>query len=195
MTRARRPADWQRDVAAARIVEQEVADLLRSDPRVDDVVDNTASFENLDFAFVFHGVAVTVDVKEKRQRYSRGIQDLWPQLPEANMFIVDETVFRRIVWQGGGGYLLIHDVPSHRWAVFGPWELTLARKLRYARWGQRHEKRFLKGKLLLDLSSAAETGERLSVDMVLRTVDAARSWRGRVEPYPIHGARLRELGS
>ena len=50
------------------------------------------------------------------------------------MFILDETVYRRIVWQGGGGYLAVHDLPGSRWAFFGPWELTLGPKIRYNRW-------------------------------------------------------------
>lgn len=194
MTRARRAGDWERDLADARAVEGEVGAALAAHRHVRDLSDHTSSFEELDFSFTYRPTAVTLDVKEKRQRYSHGIRELWPQLGEPELFIVDETVFRRVVWQGGGGYLLVHDVPSARWAVFGPWELTLGRRMRYARWGQRGASPFLKGKLLLDLSTAAEATGELSVDAVLRTVDAARAWRSRVEPYPIHGARLRELG-
>lgn len=194
MTRPRQAQDWERDLAAARAVEQQVGAALATDRRVADLVDHTASLDALDFSFAYKGMPVTLDVKEKRQRYSDGIRALWPALHEARLFIVDETVFRRVVWQGGGGYLLVHDVPSEQWAVFGPWELTLAHRVRYGRWGQRRGSSFLKGKLLLDLHSAAEATPALSVDAILRAVDAARRWRNRVEPYPIHGARLRELG-
>lgn len=194
VTRPRRADDWERDLAAARAVERDVADALGADRRVHDLADHTASYDDLDFSFSYRRSTVTLDVKEKRQRYSRGIRDLWPGLAERDLFIVDETVFRRVVWQGGGGYLLVHDVPAGRWVLFGPWELTLGRKVRYGRWGRRRESRFLKGKLLLDLSSALETSDELSVDAVLRGVDVATSWRSRVEPYPVHGARLREVG-
>lgn len=120
MTRERRPDDWARDLEGARQSEALVAEALTSDRRLTDVVDRTASFDQLDFSFCYRGVSVTLDVKEKLQRYSRGISDLWPSVAEADQFIVDETVFRRVVWQGGGGYLLIHDVPGARWVVFGP---------------------------------------------------------------------------
>ncbi len=194
MTRPRRARDWDRDLAGARLVERQVGAALAADPRLRNLSDHTSSFEELDFSFTYRAMTVTLDVKEKRQRYSRGIRELWPQLGERELFIVDETVFRRVVWQGGGGYLLVHDVPSARWAVFGPWELTLGRRLRYGRWGRRQGAPFLKGKLLLDLASAAETTEELSVDAILRSVDVTRAWLSRVEPYPTHGARLRELG-
>jgi hypothetical protein len=110
VTRTRRPEDWAADLANARAVEQQVGDVIRADHRLADVDDRTASFDQLDFRFRSRGGLVTLDVKEKRQAYSRGIGDLWRELPEPEMFVVDETVFRRVVWQGGGGYLLIHDV-------------------------------------------------------------------------------------
>ncbi len=194
MTRRRRAGDWEADLAGARDVEQQVAAALAADRRVRQLSDRTSSFEELDFCFSYRTMTVTLDVKEKRQRYSRGVQGLWPEVAESDLFIVDETVFRRVVWQGGGGYLLVHDLPSQRWLVFGPWELTLGAKVRYGRWGQRRDSRFLKGKLLLDLSSAVETTAGLSVDAVLRAVDVACAWRSRVEPYPLAGSALPELG-
>jgi len=193
VARARRPEDWAGDVAGARAVESHVAELLRSDPRLTEVVDRTSSFDELDFSFRYRALTVTLDVKEKRQRYSQGIRDLWPSLTERDMFIVDETVFRRIVWQGGGGYLLIRDVPTSRWVVFGPWELTLGRKLRYARWGQRSDQPFLKGKLVVDLGCALSETD-MSVDLIVRAIDVSSTWRSRVDPYPIRGATLPEIG-
>ena len=137
MARARRSEDWERDLRDARASEQLVAQVLGGDPRIQELEDHTASFDRLDFAFRYRGMLVTLDVKEKRQPYSREVQELWPRVPERELFIVDETVYRRVVWQGGGGYLAIHDVPGRRWVVFGPWELTLGRHARYARWGRR----------------------------------------------------------
>jgi len=195
MARARRPEDWERDLRDAREAERLVADVLDGAPKVRDVQDRTASFDRLDFEFSYRGMAVSLDVKEKRQPYSRAVRDLWPRVPEHNLFIVDETVYRRVVWQGGGGYLAIHDCPTDRWLVFGPWELTLGRRVRYARWGQRRDRPFLKGKLLFDLASAAREARAFTVDLVLRTIDDSRSWRDAVEPYPVQGATLRELGA
>jgi hypothetical protein len=194
VARARRHDDWQRDLAGARAVEAFVGEQLRGDPSLQAVEDLTASFVDLDFSFRYRGMPVTLDVKEKRQRYSRGVQELWPDVREQDLFIVDETVFRRVVWQGGGGYLVIHDLPGARWLVLGPWELTLGQRMRYGRWGDRRGKPFLKGKLLVDLATASHRGERFSTDLVKRAITDARAWRGRVEPYPVPGARLREVG-
>lgn len=130
MARARRQEDWGRDLSGARAVEAFVAEELRGDPALEGVQDHTASYVDLDFSFHYRGMAVTLDVKEKRQRYSRGVRELWPDVREPDLFIVDETVFRRVVWQGGGGYLAIHDLPGSRWVVLGPWELTLGQRVR-----------------------------------------------------------------
>jgi hypothetical protein len=195
MARARRSSDWDVDLAAAQAVEMEVRGLLASDQRIHDLEDRTAAFDQLDFSFTFRGRSITLDVKEKRQPYSTGIRELWREVPEPFLFIVDETVFRRVVWQGGGGYLAIHDMPRRRWCYFGPWELTLGSRLRYGRWGQRGDKPFLKGKLLVDLRGAAGESVQFEVPEMLRVVESAQRWRDRVEPYPIHGATLREVGS
>lgn len=194
MARARRQQDWGRDLSGARAVEAFVGEQLRGDPSLHAVEDHTASFVDLDFSFRYRGMPVTLDVKEKRQRYSRGVQELWPGVREADLFIVDETVFRRVVWQGGGGYLVIHDVPGARWLVLGPWELTLGHRVRYGRWGDRGGAPFLKGKLLIDLATATHGASGFSTELVKRAIEASRAWRDRVQPYPVPGARLREVG-
>ncbi|MDP9074079.1 MAG: hypothetical protein M3N98_07885 [Actinomycetota bacterium] len=194
MARPRRPEDWDRDLAGARAVEQRVGASLAADARVGDLEDHTAAFDRLDFSFSCCGMRVWLDVKEKLQRYSAGVQQLWPGVGERDLFIVDETVYRRIVWQGGGGYLAIHDSVGVRWVVFGPWELTIGPRLRYGRWGRRHDARFLKGKLLLDLSAAPHQSPDFSVDLVVKSINESRRWRDRVEPYPIDAIRLPELG-
>ena len=193
MARARRQEDWRRDLAGARAVEAFVAEELRRDPSLHAVEDRTAGFD-LDFSFDYRGMPVTLDVKEKRQPYSRGVQELWPGLRERDLFIVDETVYRRVVWQGGGGYLAIHDLPGARWLVLGPWELTLGHRVRYGRWGERGGASFLKGKLLIDLSTAAHRDADFSTDLVKRAIEGSRAWRDRVQPYPVPGAALREVG-
>lgn len=80
--------------------------------------------------------------------------------------------------------------------VLGPWELSLGRRLRYGRWGRRRgdRDRFLEGRLLFDLSAGHEQAGPFDVGPVLAVIDQARAWRDRVEPYPVHGARLREPG-
>lgn len=194
VARARRASDWEVDLVAARAVEKHVHDALNSDHRVRDLQDHTASFGELDFSFVVVGRTITVDVKEKRQPYSPGVCQLRPDVPGNDLFIVDETVFRRVVWQGGGGFLAIHDLPRERWCYFGPWELTLGTHQRYARWGQRADRPFLKGKLLIDLRGAAAESVNFDVSELLKVVVGSERWRDRPEPYPVHGAPLREIG-
>ena len=169
-------------------------EVLAGDPRIRELKDRTSSFDELDFSFTFHARTITLDVKEKRQRYSAGVARTWPSVAENDLFVVDETVFRRVVWQGGGGFLAIRDVPGRRWCYFGPWELTLGDHKRYGRWGQRYDRPFLKGKLLVDLRGAAAETVEFNVSELLRAVQSAERWRDRPEPYPINGARLHEVG-
>jgi hypothetical protein len=179
MSRERRAGDWQRDIANARPGESKLKEMLSEDDRILALEDHTRDFERLDFSFQYEGGSVAVDLKEKRTPYSAGVAELWPIVHESDLFIVDETVFRRIVWQGGGGYLVVHDFPKSRWAIFGPWELTLGPRVRYQRRGQRTT-RFLKGKVLLDLGHAAEVASSFSVTALLRTITTARAQRDAV---------------
>ena len=194
MTRARRPDDWTRDLEGARAAEARVADVLSSDRRVEDFEDHTDDFDTLDFSFTYDGARVHLDLKEKKQRYSAEYESLWPEVDPRDLFIVDETVYRRIVWQGGGGYLLIHDHPGGRWVIFGPWELTLGPRVRYQRWGRRRDTDFAKGKILLDLGAGAHTWSTFSVDDLLSVIERARRVRDSVEAVEISGHPVPEVG-
>ena len=175
MTRSRRPGDWGRDLEGARASERALAEALSDHPSIHSLTDHTDAFDLLDFSFTVARERVFVDIKEKRQPYSLGINDLWPNVESSNLFILDETVYRRIIWQGGGGYLVVRDHPEKRWALFGPWELTLGPRVRYQRWGQRGDTGFLKGKILLNINAAALVSERFSVDDLLQVIDDARA--------------------
>jgi hypothetical protein len=195
MTRARRPDDWERDLSAARAVESAVAEVLAGSALIADLEDHTADFDRLDFSFHWRGAPVWLDVKEKRQRYSAGITSLWSERAAENLFVIDETVFRRIVWQGGGGYLAVHDVPGGRWAYFGPWELTLGPRQRYSRWIERSAgRRMLKGKILIDLSTAPIATEGFSVEALGEVVDRSRAGRDQVAAIQVGSEPLVEVG-
>lgn len=195
MSRARRPDDWQRDLATARRAEAELAEVLRADPRVVDFEDHTPSPDRLDFSFTHRGMRVALDLKEKRQSYSPGYRRLWPEVAPEDLFILDETVYRRVVWQGGGGYLAVHDLPLARWVLFGPWELTLGPRLRYRRWGRRAGPSFSKGKILLDLGAGAHSSPAFAVDDLLRVIDRSRAARDAVEAVEISGYPIPEVGA
>ncbi|MDQ3940313.1 MAG: hypothetical protein M3238_03065 [Actinomycetota bacterium] len=194
MPRARRAEDWDRDLAAARRAEAELAEVLARDSRLDDFDDHTADVDRLDFSFAYGGLRVEVDLKEKLQPYSLGIVDLWPEVPSADLFIVDETVYRRIVWQGGGGYLIVHDHPEERWVFFGPWELTLGPRRRYQRWGKRTGTSFLKGKILLDLRAGARTARDFRVDDLLAVIHRSAAALEAVEAVATQSQDLPEIG-
>lgn len=191
MARSRAASDWDRDLAGARPGEAELLHALRSDPRLSDVEDHTAAIDRLDFAFGYRGRHVELDLKEKRQSYSRGYRDLWPDKPEQDLFILDEVVYRRIVWQGGGGYLAVHDLPGRRWVFLGPWELTLGDRRRFARRGDRGHGTFEKGKLLIDLASGRSSPD-FTCDLLLAVIDAA--WRHVGAVQPVAADRLPTIG-
>ncbi|MGH2700085.1 MAG: hypothetical protein ACRDJL_12945 [Actinomycetota bacterium] len=193
MTRPRRPDDWSKDLAGARESERALAAALSAHPRIESLEDHTAAFDRLDFSFILGRDRIYVDIKEKGQRYSAGITELWPEIHPRDLFILDETVYRRIVWQGGGGYLVVHDHPGKRWALFGPWELTLGPRVRYQRWGERGSG-FFKGKLLLNLSAAAMVSTAFSVDDLLRLIGDARISTGSVAAVATKGQPIREVG-
>ena len=181
MTRARQAHDWKRDLTAARAAEESLAEILRRDPRVEDLIDRTKAFDRLDFGFRYRTMPVELDLKEKIRPTSKALASLWPEVAAANLFVVDETVYRRIVWHGGGGYLVVHDHPGARWAIFGPWELTLGPRRRYRRWGDTGSGPFAKGKLLLDLGAAARLDADFSVDALLEVVDRSVADRDAVD--------------
>jgi hypothetical protein len=194
MARGRRPEDWDRDLEAARPAERALAEILAADPRLGGFRDQTRSFDRLDFSFIYGGGRVEVDLKEKIRPSSAGLAALWPEVARDDLFVLDETVYRRIVWQGGGGYLVVHDHPVGRWVVFGPWELTLGPRLRYTRWNKLTAT-FSKGKVLIDLRTASHSSPQFSLDDLLSAVEQSRARLAQVEPVDIAGQSLPEVGS
>lgn len=194
MARARRPEDWRRDLDGAKPAEAAIADILARDPRISDFVDQTRAFHRLDYSFEYAGAGVEVDLKEKIRPTSFGLGAMWRQVPRHDLFVLDETVYRRIVWQGGGGYLVVHDHPVGRWLVFGPWELTLGPRVRYVRWNTLATT-FAKGKVLLDLRTASHSTTEFSVDALLHAVELSRARLAQVEAVKIPGQPLPEVGA
>ena len=195
MSRMRRPADWQRDLARARRAERELMEVLREDGRLQNLSDHTAEFDRLDISFRYLGIGpVQVDLKEKLRPTSRGLAGMWPEVKPADLFVLDETVYRRIVWHGGGGYLIVHDHPHERWAIFGPWELTLGPRLRYRR-RERKATEFFKGKLLLDLTTAGSLSREFRVDHLLAVVERSRAQRDDVDAVPVSKRPLPVVGT
>lgn len=153
MTRARRSPDWELDLDRGREDEGEFRRALQSFG-IALVQDSTSAFNAMDFLVNVRGRPRWIDVKGKWSDYSHEIRALWPEVPPAELFVIDETAFRRVVWLGSAGYMAVHDHRARRWVFLGPWELTLSESRRYQRRGHLHAA-FLKGKLLLDLRCSA----------------------------------------
>ncbi|MGP0006186.1 MAG: DEAD/DEAH box helicase [Acidimicrobiales bacterium] len=179
------PDDWDRDLAAARPIEKRVHTALESHPEISHLSDFTREMDALDFQFRFERQDVHVDVKAKFQRLSDEIAEQWPETPRDELFVVDETSFRQLVWKEGLGYLLVDDEPRDRWHVFGPWELCLGPRRRFERRGNRTGSVFLKGKLLLDFRTASRTTGELDVDALLDVVRRSRNALREVRAIPI----------
>lgn len=185
MSRPRRPDDWGRDLDGARGVEEQVRVALDAHPSISHVSDFTAEMDALDFEFRFERATVRVDVKAKWSRSSAELAAEWPDVPADELFVLDETCFRTLLWNEGLGYLLIRDERRSRWHVFGPWELCLGPRRRFERAGDKGSGEFLKGKLLLDLRAAAASTTELSVDALL---DVVRSTRAAL--HQVRGVRV-----
>lgn len=185
MARARRPSDWGRDLAGARPIERMVCEALRRHPEVSRLSDFTEEME-LDFEFRFEGEQVNLDVKVKGQPLSEDYLALWPEVPPQDLLVLDETAFRQLAWAEGMGYLAVLDKPIGRWLYFGPWELALGPRRRFERLGDKGAGDFLKGKLLLDLRTAADETADLQVGALL---DVVRRSRGAL--HIVEAVRLR----
>ncbi len=83
------------------------------------------------------------------------------------------------------GYVLVRAMPQSRWLYFGPWELALGPRCRFERLEDRGAGEFLKGKLLLDLRTAAATTTELRISELLEVVRHSRRALDQFEAVPI----------
>jgi len=164
-----------------------VHEALADHPLITHLADFTAEFDTPDFMFRFERETVRLEVKIKQQPLSQELRDLWPEVDEAQLAVVDEVSFRKLVWSEGLGYLLLHDQPGRRWCSFGPWELCLGPRRRYERREDKGNGEFLKGKLLIDLRAAAVTTAGLDLDAVLGIVRSSRAALHQVAALPLGG--------
>lgn len=187
MTRGREAADWDVDRAGALAGEREVADAIGHHPLISSVRDRSASTATPDFELTFAGALVRLELKEKGQPYSADIVDVWREVPERYLLIVDELSLRHLMWAQGVGYVVFADRPQRCWHIFGPWELWLAPRRRYDRPGDKGSGTFLKGKILLDARTAAATMPSFDVDALLDVVRRSRVALTQVRAVDIRG--------
>ncbi len=183
--RDRRPGDWVTDLAGRHRLEDEVAQALASHPELILARRATHALDALDFTVLGPGERLAqVELKAKHQPYREWAQ-LWPELAERDLFILDELALRRIVDAGRYGFLLVRDMPEDRWAVWSTTELVLATKVRVGRRLVTGVER-TKGKVLIDLSGAAALtttlpGALSSVATLVGFID--RRWSD-IAPWP-----------
>lgn len=158
---------------------------LLEHPLLSHVSDYTREFDAPDFQFRLDGHTVRLELKRKGGPYSEDYRELWSEVPPDDLFMLDETSYRHLMWGEGMGLLLIEDVPRRRWHVFGPWELCLGPNRRFERRGDRGAGEFAKGKLLLDLRTASATTPDLSVNAVVDTARGSRRALSSVEAVRI----------
>ena len=149
--RERRPEDWRTDLAARHAIETRVGFTIGQHPELIMLKRSTASTDRLDYQLLGPGERlVEIELKSKRQPY-RGWSKYRPDVPEADLFILDELALRRIVDAGRYAFLLVRDVPGERWCVWSTADLVLTSKSRVARTVSREVER-VKGKLLISLT-------------------------------------------
>ncbi len=183
--RERRPADWRTDLAQRHPIEAEVAQAIDQHPELVRLASSTASLDRLDYQLLGPGERLCeLELKTKRQPY-RGWAHLRPELPEADVFILDELALRRIVDAGRYAFLLVRDIPGNRWALWSTAELVLASKVRVSR-KLATTSVSDKGKLLIDVAGAAALAHTLptALGALAKLVDLIdRQWCD-VGPWP-----------
>ena len=183
--RERRPADWRVDLAERHPLEAEVAAALDAHPVLVRLSTWTASCDRLDYQLLGPGERLCeLELKAKRRPY-QGWSALRPDVLPVDLFILDELALRRIVDAGRYGFLLVRDIPGGRWALWSTAELVLATKVRAGRRLATGTGR-TKGKLLMDLSSAASVTDTLpgalgALATLVGVID--RRW-GDIAPWP-----------
>ena len=178
--RERRPEDWRIDLAARRPLESEVKSALARHDAFVPLKTSTSSMAKLDFQVVGPGERlIEIELKEKRQRY-RGWSSNRPDVPEGDLFILDELALRKLIDSGRYGILLIFDVPCRRWVVWTMADLVLGSKVRVNR-RLLTASGAIKAKVLLDLREASNAVATLgaALDVIaneIATLDAR--WNG-----------------
>lgn len=180
------PANRLREFRTGRDVEDYVRERFFGHPAVRRFADLSQQRETPDFEFRFQGGRVGLEVKSKLKSYSADYRAMWPELPEPDLFILDEGSLRSLSWSEGMGYLLIADAPASRWVVIGPWELLLGPRRRFADVKGPNAAAVGKGKLLLDLG-IGRSFEDVVVEDLLRIVRETRRKRSQAAPIRWRG--------
>jgi len=128
-------------------LQQEVRDYLKRQQA--DFSDNTKSFKDLDFTISSHGDPIfQLEVKEKRKAYNASH---WPtEIPEADLFILDDLTVRKCISHAPRCGVLVRDSAQTRYCFFSVVDLAMMPRQRVNR-AINNRKQALKGKWLISL--------------------------------------------
>ena len=170
MTRPRRPEDWDRDLAERHGPEQAFLAALRATDGITAVTDRRDAFDAPDFWAVIHSRRVGVELKTKRQRYSRQTAAKAPEVAYRDLFMIDDKAWRETIEQRC--LLVVWDEPGDRWVCFTP--DTLVRSSSEVLPGRTldRRRRMVKPKRMVDLSGGACAG-RTFADAAATVADTA----------------------
>ena len=92
------------------------------------LVRSTHAYDRLDYQLAGPGDRhFEVELKAKHQRYV-GWSQLRPEVAEAHLSLLDELAMSPLVAAGPFGFLLVRDVPGHRWVLWSLAELVVCSK-------------------------------------------------------------------
>jgi hypothetical protein len=151
--RERRPSDWRIDLDERHPLERGLKRALEVHPSFVLLEVCTAATHRLDFQVRGPGERlVEIELKAKRQPY-QGWAKIRPDVPEPELFILDELAFRRLIDSGRYGVLLVRDRPRDRWFAWTVGDLLVVSKMRANR-RLAVAGNPIKAKLLIDLREA-----------------------------------------
>jgi hypothetical protein len=187
LTRPRQAADWVTDLSGRHAIEAEVEATLRVHPTLTLLQTSTASYTRLDFQLLAPGDRVVeLELKAKGQPLSEGWRCLRPDVPPSELFVLDELALRKLVDAGRYAFLLVRDVPGHRWCLWSAGDLLVASRVRHVRRLERGPAARAKGKLLFDLREAGHQAATLTgaLDALCATTEDLERWWGDISPWP-----------
>ena len=183
--RERRSDDWVVDLNDRHRLEDAVTAAIEANSKLTLVERRTESFEKLDFVVATKRVArAEVELKAK-WRHCWTWRKFRPEVPEHDLFILDERALRHILGFGPDSHLMILDWPNRRWVLFDVAQLALAPKERISR-PLSGKRTTMKAKVLLDLQDGYPAGPKAStaVTTLAQRIDQTnRSW-SQLEAWP-----------
>jgi hypothetical protein len=183
--RERLPQDWKVDLVQRHSLEARVRNEIAAHPDLVLLSCSTSSTERLDYQVVGPGARMLqIELKAKRQSYV-GWARYRPGVDEKDVFILDELALRKLIDAGRYGFLLVHDMPGHRWAVWSNPDLVLTPKARVSR-QLAVGSGAVKGKVLISFSDDAHLFQDLvhAIDFIAGISELVDARWTDIAPWP-----------